>query len=99
MVACGGVVVTGAAMAAAQLASTPPLIGTLTSSRTGVDDTPVSMLPWQHLRLDASRTHQSYTLYMLKMDLRSSQWWSTASTMTSWHQFHPTVTDNCNYLT
>ena len=33
MVACGGVAVTGAAMAAAQLASTPPLIETLTSSR------------------------------------------------------------------
>ena len=45
-----------------------------------------------HPCLDASHTHQSYTLYMSNMDVRSNQMWSTASTMTSWHQFHLTVT-------
>ena len=38
------------------------------------------------------------TLNMSSMDVRSNQRWSTASTMTSWHQFHLTVTHNCQHL-
>ena len=40
-------------------------------------------------------------LHMITMDLRSHQRWSTASTMPSWHHFHPIpiVTQNCQNLT
>ncbi len=36
---------------------------------------------------------------MSNMDVWSNQRWSTASTMTSWHHFHLTVTKNCQNLT
>jgi len=32
---------------------------------------------------------------MTTMDVGSNQRWTTASTMTSWHHFHLTVTQNC----
>ncbi len=35
------------------------------------------------------------TLCMYNMDVGSNQRWSTPSTMTSWHHFYSTVTQNC----
>jgi hypothetical protein len=35
------------------------------------------------------------TLYMSTVDVRSNQRWTIALTMTSWHHFHLTVTQNC----
>ncbi len=39
------------------------------------------------------------TLYMSNMDVGSNLQWSTASTISSWHHFHPTVTQYCQNLT
>jgi hypothetical protein len=40
------------------------------------------------------------TLFMSNMDVRSNlQWSNTASTITSWHHFHSTVTKNYQNLT
>ncbi len=39
------------------------------------------------------------TPYISNMDVRSNQWWSTTSTMTSQHHLDSTVTQNCQYLT
>ncbi len=39
------------------------------------------------------------TLCIYNIDLGSNQRWSTPSTMTSWHHFHLTVTQNCQNLT
>ncbi len=36
---------------------------------------------------------------MYNMDVGSNQRWSVPSTMTSWHHFHSTVTQNCQNLT
>jgi hypothetical protein len=38
-------------------------------------------------------------LYMFTMGVESNQRWSTVSTMTSWHHFHSTVTQNYQNLT
>ncbi len=38
-------------------------------------------------------------IYMFTMDVGSNQRWSTASTMMSWHHFHPIITKNCQNLT
>ncbi len=38
-------------------------------------------------------------LYMSNMDVGSNLQWSTASTITLLHHFHPTVTQNCQNLT
>ncbi len=39
------------------------------------------------------------TLFISNMDVGSNLQWSTASTITSWHHFRPTVTQNCQNLT
>ncbi len=39
------------------------------------------------------------TLYMSYVDVGSNQRWTTGSTMTSWHHFYLTVTQNCYKLT
>jgi hypothetical protein len=39
------------------------------------------------------------TVYMYTIDVGSNHMWSTASTMTSWHHFHLTVTQNCQNMT
>ncbi len=39
------------------------------------------------------------TLYMSEMEVGSNQRWSAPSTMTSWHHFHLTVTQNFQNLT
>ncbi len=39
------------------------------------------------------------TLCMYNMDVGSNWRWPTPSTMTSWHHFHSTVTQNCQNLT
>ncbi len=36
---------------------------------------------------------------MTKIEVGSNQRWSTPSTITSWHHFHSTVTQNCQNLT
>ncbi len=40
-----------------------------------------------------------HCIYMLNIDVGSNLQWSTASTITPWHHFHPTVTQNCQNLT
>jgi hypothetical protein len=38
-------------------------------------------------------------IYMIIVDMRRNQRWSTASTITSWHHLHLTVTQYCQNLT
>ena len=59
-----------------------------------------SALTWGHSCLNASLTHQLCTvLYVQYGCEKQSQVVYSSSTMTSWYQFHSTVTQNCQYLT